>query len=385
MSEEAPDLSRRPWWAGLGWKLFAAFASVIVVGVTTLWLAVGFTAPRFFEQQMAGMMQGSGGMMGGSGGMGTPSMDAALTVAFRDAVTQALLVATAAAVLAAAVASLFVTGRIVAPLRRLATASRRLADGHYAERVPVPSDDELGDLARSFNAMADALEATERRRRELIGDVAHELRTPIATLEGYLEGLLDGVVEPGPPTWSRLHGEAGRLRRLVDDLQELSRAEARQIPLVLRPTDPAEIARVAVDRLSAAFLEKGLELRSEVPARLPRVQADPDRAIQVLSNLLSNALRYTPVPGQVELSVKPGGGAVEFSVCDSGVGITPEDLSHVFERFYRVDKSRSRALGGSGIGLTIAKALAEGMGGHLRADSAGPGQGSSFTFVLPIA
>jgi signal transduction histidine kinase len=175
------------------------------------------------------------------------------------------------------------------------------------------------------------------------------------------------------------------LRRLVDDLQELSRAEARQIPLVPRPTDPAEIARVDVDRLSAAFAEKGLELRSEVAPRLPRVQADPDRAIQVLSNLLSNALRYTPVPGHVELSMKPVGGTVEFNVCDSGVGIAAEELSHVFERFYRVDKSRSRALGGSGIGLTIAKALAEGMGGHLRADSAGPGQGSTFTFALPIA
>jgi signal transduction histidine kinase len=281
--------------------------------------------------------------------------------------------------------ALLVTGRIVAPLRRLASASRRLADGHYAERVPVPSNDELGDLARSFNAMADALEATERRRRELIGDVAHELRTPIATLEGYLEGLLDGVVEPGPPTWSRLHGEAGRLRRLVDDLQELSRAEARQIPLVMRPTDSAEIAREAVDRLSVSFAEKGLEMRSDVPARLPQVQADPDRAIQVLSNLLSNALRYTPVPGHVELSVKPVGGAVEFNVVDSGLGITADELSHVFERFYRVDKSRSRALGGSGIGLTIAKALAEGMGGQIRAASAGPGKGSTFTFALPIA
>jgi signal transduction histidine kinase len=381
MSEATPDLSRRPWWAGLGWKLFAAFASVIAVGVATLWLAVGFTAPGFFEQQMAGMMQSSGDMTGGSGGMGGPAMNAALAVAFRDAVTQALLVATVAAALAAAAASLLVTGRIVAPLRRLASASRRLADGHYAERVPVPSNDELGDLARSFNAMADALEATERRRRELIGDVAHELRTPIATLEGYLEGLLDGVVEPGAPTWARLHGEAGRLRRLVDDLQELSRAEARQIPLVLVATDPVEIARVAVDRLLASFAEKGLELRSDVPARLPRVKADLDRAIQVLSN----ALRYTPVPGHVELSVKPVGGAVEFSVCDSGVGIAAEDLSHLFERFYRVDKSRSRALGGSGIGLTIAKALAEGMGGQIRAASGGPGQGSTFTFALPIA
>jgi signal transduction histidine kinase len=382
---ESPDVvvGTRPWWAGLGWKLFAAFASVIAVGVATLWLAVGFAAPRFFEQQMAVMMQSAGGvMMGGPGGMASPAADAALAAAFREAMLQALLVATAAAVLSAAVASFFVTGRIVGPLRRLAGASRRLADGHYAERVIVPGDDELGDLARSFNAMADALEATERRRRELIGDVAHELRTPIATLEGYLEGLLDGVVEPGAPTWARLHGEAGRLRRLVDDLQELSRAEARQIPLTLRPTDPAAIASVAVDRLSASFAEKGLQLRSVVPPRLPRVQADSDRAIQVLSNLLSNALRYTPAPGLVELSVKPVGGAVEFSVGDSGVGLAADELSHVFERFYRVDKSRSRALGGSGIGLTVAKALAEGMGGQIHAASAGPGQGSTFTFAL---
>ncbi len=375
----------RFWWAGLGWKLFAAFASVIAVGVATLWLAIGFVAPRFFDQQMAVMMQGSAGMMGGASGMMGPSAQAALTTAFRDAMTQALLVATGAAVLAAAAASVFVTGRIVGPLRRLASASQRLADGHYAERVPIEGHDELGDLGRSFNAMADALEATERRRRELIGDVAHELRTPIATLEGYLEGLLDGVVEPGEPTWARLHGEAGRLRRLVDDLQELSRAEARQIPLVPRPTDAAEIVSVAIDRLSEAFAEKGLELRSNVPQKLPRVLVDPDRAIQVLSNLLTNALRYTPAPGAIEVTVCAADGAVEYRVRDSGVGIAAADLPHVFERFYRVDKSRSRALGGSGIGLTIAKALVEGMGGRIWAESSGPGQGSTFTFALPIA
>jgi signal transduction histidine kinase len=207
------------------------------------------------------------------------------------------------------------------------------------------------------------------------------LRTPIATLEGYL----DGVVEPGPSTWARLHDEAGRLRRLVDDLQELSRAEARQIPLAIRPTDPAQIATAAVDRFSGSFEEKGLELRSEVPSRLPPVNADPDRAVQVLSNLLGNALRYTPAPGCVELQVGASEGMVEFSVRDSGVGISAEHLSHVFERFYRVDRSRSRALGGSGIGLTIAKALVEGMGGQIRAESLGPGEGSTFAFSLPLA
>jgi signal transduction histidine kinase len=378
---------RRAWWDGLGWKLFAAFAAVIAVGVATLWAAVGFAAPRFLEAHMQGMMQalpGSGGMMGGSSGM-SRAMDASLTSAFQDAMLEALLVATGVAVLAAVVASVLVTRRIVDPLQRLAAASRRIADGHYAERVPSRSNDELGDLAQSFNQMADALEATERRRRELIGDVAHELRTPIATLEGYLEGLLDGVVEPGPPTWALLHDEAGRLRRLVDDLQELSRAEARQIPLTPRPTDPADIARAALDRLSPSFADKGLDLQVDMTPSLPHVRSDLDRAVQVLSNLLTNALRYTPAPGTVVVTVRPASGSVQFSVCDSGVGIAADDLTHVFERFYRVDKSRSRALGGSGIGLTIAKALVEGMGGRIWADSSGPGQGSTFTFTLLIA
>lgn len=379
MPDDSAQGRPRRWWAGLGWKLFIAFALVIAVGVITLWLVIGLAAPRFFDLQMGGVMNGAtGGTMSGV-------MNVALAAAFRGALTQSLLVGTAAAVLTAIAASVFVTGRIVGPLRRLAAASRRIADGHYAERAPVSSRDELGELAQTFNTMAGALEDTERRRRELIGDVAHELRTPIATLEGYLEGLLDGVVEPIPSTWTRLHDEAGRLRRLVDDLQELSRAEARQVPLAIRPTDPTQIAATALERFSGSFAEKGLEFRPDVPSRLPLVNADPDRAVQVLSNLLTNALRYTPAPGRIEFSVGASDGMVEFRVHDSGLGISAEDLSHVFERFYRVDRSRSRALGGSGIGLTIAKALVEGMGGRIRAESAGLGQGSTFAFTLPTA
>jgi two-component system sensor histidine kinase BaeS len=380
--KDAFGTRHRPRWAGLGGKLFLAFGAVILVGVSTLWVAVSLTAPGLFEQHMVGMMgASSGSMMGGSSG----AMDASLTAAFRDAMSQALVLATLAALLTAVAASLFVTGRVVDPVRRLAAASRRLADGHYAERVPAGGDDELGDLASTFNDMASALEATEHRRRELIGDVAHELRTPIATLEGYLEGLLDGVVEPEPATWAKLHGEAGRLRRLVDDLQELSRAEARQIPLAVEQADPAEIVRAALDRLGSSFAENGLSLTSDVPERLPRVHADSNRAIQVLSNLLTNALRYTPSSGQVHLAVHAIDGAVEFSVRDTGVGIAQADLPRVFERFYRVDKSRSRALGGSGIGLTIARALVEAMDGRIRAESAGSGQGATFSFTLPAA
>ncbi len=380
MPDEIMPASQRAWWAGLGGKLFLAFGAVILVGVSTLWIAVSLTAPGLFEQHMLGMMSGgTGSMMGGTSG----DMDAALTTAFREAMSQALILATLAALITAVAASVFVTARILDPVRRLASASQRIARGHYAERVPVDANDELGDLATTFNAMAGALETTERRRRELIGDVAHELRNPIATIEGYLEGLLDGVVEPEAATWARLHDEAGRLRRLVDDLQELSRAEARQIPLALQEGNPTELVRAAIDRLSPAFADKGLTLSSDIPAGVPHIRADPDRAIQVLSNMLSNALRYTPAPGDVHLAVRPIGGAVEFSVLDSGIGIAPEDLPRVFERFYRVDKSRSRALGGSGIGLTIAKALVEAMGGRMWADSPGPGQGATFTFTLP--
>lgn len=384
MGDQLPPLPRRRTWSGLGWKLFAAFSAVIAVGVVTLWLGVGVTAPALFDRHMETMM--SGGMAGTMGsGMSSGAMNDALTAAFRDAMTQALLLATAAALLMAIAASVFVTGRIVGPVRRLAVGSRRLAEGHYTERVPSGPNDELGDLATSFNVMAGALEATERRRRELIGDVSHELRTPIATLEGYLEGLLDGVVKPDQTTWARLHGEAGRLRRLVDDLQELSRAEARQMPLSIRPTDPATIAHVAIERLSDSFAERGLDLETEIPHQLPRVQADTDRAVQVLSNLLTNALRYTPPPGRVLLMLRPVPNGIEFSVRDTGVGIAPEELPRVFERFYRVDKSRNRAKGGSGIGLTIARALVEGMGGQISATSAGPGQGTTVAFTLPAA
>jgi signal transduction histidine kinase len=376
-------------WSSLRLKLSLSYLVVVAVGIVTLLLATSLVAPPFFASRMHQLAGGPDGMMGpgaGPGPMhGSSTAEAALAVAFREALARALLLASAAGILAAVGASLFVSGRVLGPVRRLGVASQRLTAGHYGERVPTASDDELGDLADSFNELASTLEATERRRLELIGDVAHELRTPVATLQGYLEGLLDGVVQPAPSTWARLHDETGRLRRLVDDLQELSRAEAGQIPLRPRPIDPAEIVRVAVDRLAGQFADKGLTLKVELPPSLPRVLADPERSVQVLSNLLSNALRYTPAPGSAQVTARTVDQEVELRVADTGVGIPAEHLPHLFERFYRVDKSRSRALGGSGIGLTIARALAEAMGGRLRAESPGPDQGATFTFTLPVA
>lgn len=369
------------WLGGLQARLLLSHLLVVAAGLVTVFAAAGVTGPRLFERHMAGM----GHMRMGGPGMAAmqAAMEAVVADAFRRALLETLLVGGAAALLTAIVAGVLVSQRVAGPIRRLVAASRRIAAGHYAERVPVAGSDEIAQLAASFNDMAASLEHAERRRLELIGDVAHELRTPIATLEGYLEGLLDGVVEPSGRTWARLHAEAGRLRRLVEDLQELSRAEAHQLVVVVKPAAPQAIVQAAVDRLAADFAAKGLALNVSVAEPLPRVQADLDRAVQVLTNLLTNALRYTPAPGQVDVQVSPAGQAVRFSVRDTGIGIAPEHLPHLFERFYRVDKSRSRALGGSGIGLTIARALVEAMGGRIWAESPGPGRGSTFSFELP--
>ena len=331
-----------------------------------------------------------GGMMGGSGGQGSAgsSVNASLDAAFRQALMQGLVLATILATACALALSYFVALQIARPVQQMLTATRRIGSGHYAERVVVPvanRGDELGQLAASFNEMAGALEHTERRRVELVGDVAHELRTPITTITGYLEGLLDGVVESSPETWAKLHTESLRLRRLVDDLQELSRAEARQIPLHVARTSPADIFSAAQQRIASHYAEKSLDLHIVSPSGLPDVVADPDRAVQVLTNLLTNALRYTPAPGSVEVSATREGDMLAFHVHDSGMGIARDDLTRVFERFYRVDKARTRTLGGSGIGLTISKALVEAMHGTMRAESAGVGKGSTFTFTLPLA
>ncbi|HET9110837.1 MAG TPA: ATP-binding protein [Ktedonobacterales bacterium] len=379
-------------WSGvsLGTKLFISYLIVVVIGIVTVFLIMSTLAPDFFSSSMHAMMSGNGagnGMMGGQGG-NSEAVSANIDAAFRQSLMQSLVIAALLATTAALVVSYVVSGQIASPVKRMLMATRRIGAGHYAERVTVPSanaGDELGQLALSFNDMASELEKTERRRIELVGDVAHELRTPIATLSGYLEGLLDGVVEASPETWAKLHTESQRLRRLVDDLQELSRAEARQLPIRSQRVPAESIINAARERVAPHFEEKGLTLRMTVPANAPEVMADPDRAVQVLTNLLTNALRYTPAPGSVDVSVARQGSMVMFSVRDTGVGIAPENLSRVFERFYRVDKSRARALGGSGIGLTISKALVEAMGGSISAESGGVDKGSVFTFTLPLA
>lgn len=360
----------------LGWKLFLSYLVIVIVGMVVLAGTVQLQVPTALAHHAAHMVELAGD---------NPLLAADLNRSFAAAINEVMTAAAIAAFLAAIVVSIFTARRIVGPVQDMMQASRNIAAGDYRQRVRVPGQDELGALAESFNTMAETLEHTERRRLELIGNVAHELRTPLTSIRSVMEGLIDGVLPADQDTFIAVQREATRLQRLVGDLQELSRAEAGQIPLDLRPVEPGELVRTVAGHLAAQFQDKGVDLRLELPADLPLVQADAGRITQVLTNLLGNALQYTPAGGAVTVRASGNPREVAFIVQDTGVGIAAEHLPHVFERFYRVDKSRSRAGGGSGIGLTIARYLVEQHGGHIIATSAGPGQGSNFTFTLPRA
>ena len=353
-------------------KLLAAQLLVIVAGSLTLALVALAIAPGLFHGHVRDAL-----------GVVPKDVSRHLDEAFEDAVLVSLAIAVGAAALTAAVASGFLAVRIVRPIRAMAEASQRIARGAYGSRVPVGGTDELATLAASFNDMAASLESSERRRRELLSDVAHELRTPLATIEGYVEGLRDGVVAPERPTWTLLATETARLRRLVDDLQKVSRAEERQLDLRTVEFEPSSLVEAAVAGAAPAFEAKGVRLVTTSEPHLPVVVGDADRLGEVLANLLENALRHTPAGGRVEVRAEHRGSDVELSVFDTGEGIALEHLERVFERFFRSDPARSRDTGGSGIGLTISRAIAEAHGGRLRADSDGPGHGARFVLTLP--
>ena len=266
----------------------------------------------------------------------------------------------------------------------LGRATRRFAAGDLRARVPVSGPAELADLASDFNRMASELEAGEEQRRNLVADVAHELRTPLTVLRGYLEALKDGVAEPEPDILSTVHLEAVQLQRLVDDLQELAQAESRELGLEPAPVQLDTLLPAVAAGLKLAAQEKGVELRVDVPAGTPQAWADFERIAQVLRNLVTNALRYTPAGGAITMRALAEASRVRIEVRDTGIGIAPEHRPHVFERFYRVDPSRARETGGSGLGLTIAKRIVEAHNGEIGVEE-NPGGGCCFWFTLPLA
>ncbi len=373
----------------LGWKIFLSYLIVLLVGSIVLATATEYTAPTAFDHHLAAMndmMMGDTSMMGEA-----TDLELDLFTNFRNALNEALGLALAAAFTATVLVSLIVSRQVVAPIRQMMFASQRIADGHYDERVDVPGDiagdglDELAQLALSFNQMAAKLEYTEDIRRQLIGDVAHELRTPLTTIKGSMEGLMDGVLTADVQTFQQIHRQTDRLQRLIDDLQELSRVEVGAYTMNLLLQEVQGLVEITKTTLSHQFEEKGVTLNIELDPGLPLVYADEDRIGQVLLNLVGNALQYTPAGGVVTIRARQERDEVQISISDTGVGIPDDHIDQIFTRFYRVDSSRSRSVGGSGIGLTIARHLTEAHGGRIWAESPGTDQGSTFTFTLPVA
>jgi signal transduction histidine kinase len=299
---------------------------------------------------------------------------------YDDSVTTVVVAASVVAVIASIVLAIVLARMLARPLNEIGGAARRVADGDYAARVPREGPEELASLADSFNQMAASLERQESLRRDFIANAAHELRTPLTNLQGYLEALRDGVITADRATYESLHEEADRLVRLSRSLDALAEGDAGGNPPVLVELDVASAIRSALDLVAPAIERARLRLVVAVPATLA-ARADPDGLAQVLANLLSNAIRYTPADGTITVRAERRPADVLISVSNTGEGIPPEDIDRVFERFYRVEKSRDRAHGGAGIGLAIVKQLVEAAGGRVGAESGG-GQ-TRFWFSLP--
>ncbi len=273
--------------------------------------------------------------------------------------------------------------RILSPVKALINAARRFGKGDFSHRVGYKGKGELGELARSFDSMANDLERTERLRRNMIADVAHELRTPLSNLKGYLEAISDGVIKPDKKTIRSLNEEASSLSHLVADLQELSLADAGELKIVTKSENIISLINETLNSLQPKAVEKGLKLIADLPEELPLLNIDAQRIKQVLNNLIENAIAHTGKGGKVTATASKRNNIVSISITDTGEGIPSEELQLIFERFYRIDKSRARTTGGSGLGLTIAKRLVEVHGGTISVKSQ-LGKGSSFSFTLPI-
>jgi signal transduction histidine kinase len=288
------------------------------------------------------------------------------------------------AIIVALLVTVFLSRRILAPVKALTIAAKHLGKGDFSQRVRIRDKSEIGELAVTFNSMANDLERDEKLRRNLVADVAHELRTPLTNVRGYLEAIRDGVLQPDDNTISSIYEETMLLSRLVNDLQELSLAESGELKLYCQAEEVPELIRQAMSAIQAKAAAKGLSLSENIPDNLPAVYVDSLRIKQVLLNLLENALVHTPANGTITVSAKKNGGWVVVSVSDTGEGIPEEDMPNIFERFHRVDKSRSRATGGTGLGLTIAKYFVEAHNGKIKVQSK-LGKGSRFTFTIPVS
>ncbi len=360
--------------AGFGSRLLAAQAIVVVGGAISAWLVAAAVAPGLFHNHLQ------------QAGIEHVSTEAAhVEEAFTSAMIISLAIALVVSALMALAVSWYFTRRVQRSVTGVATSATEIAGGHYDVRLPGPGlGHEFDQLAETFNKLADRLDSVETTRRRMLSDLAHEMRTPLATLDAHIEALEDGIRVPDAETLAVLRSSTARLGRLAEDMGAVSRAEEGRLSVTPARTDTRSLVDAAVRVAADRYAAKGVALVEDVehPAA---VTADPDRIGQVLGNLLDNALRHTPTGGTVTVTVTADAGDrwAEITVTDTGEGIAPEHLGHLFDRFYRADTARRYREGGSGIGLTIARALVEAHGGTLTASSGGPGTGARFTVRLP--
>lgn len=375
-------------------RLTIAFllAAILVIALVAV-LAYRYTSSDFsaFLTHMEDMDRIMGGGMMGAMGMGSQAL-AQATIDFQDNLRQTLWLAGFLGVALALFLGALFTRQIVAPLSRVTTAARRVAQGDLGHRVEVHGSGELAELGQSFNKMASSLEGSEQSRRRLMADIVHELRTPLTVIEGTVDSIMDGVYKPDQEHLGSIKEQSALLTRLISDLRDLSLAESGQLELKLAATDMVEVLRHQLTAAKPAAREKNVRLKLNAPAKSAEVSVDPIRIEQVIANLMANAIRHTPAGGDVTISVKTVSSDknhqfdrphLVISVADSGEGITPEHLRHVFERFYRVEDSRSRSEGGSGLGLAIVKQMVKAHGGRVWAESE-VGRGSIFYIALPL-
>ena len=359
--------------SGFAARLMVAQALVIVAGAVTTWVVASAVGPGLFREHLAR-----------AGDTHTAAETAHIEEAFGSALLLSVTVALLGAVAAALAVSWYFSRRVERSIASVTAAAAGIAAGRLDTRVPSPGlGAEFDTLAGTYNALATRLESVEGARRRLLADLAHEMRTPLATVEAHLEAVEDGLRILDAPTLAVIRSSTARLRRLAEDISAVSRAEEGQLEIRRRSVDAATIARTAVAASHDSYAVKGVELRAAPLERVP-VWADPDRIGQVLTNLLDNALRHTSPGGTVTISCRRLDDHVQYEVTDTGEGIAAEHLPQLFDRFYRVDTARDRNHGGSGIGLSIAKALVEAHGGEVTASSPGPGGGSTFLVRLPV-
>jgi len=322
---------------------------------------------------------------GHMGGRIAPAMPMLITAEedFLDQVNDSLWKVGLIAMAVALVIGLILTRQITRPVRALTLGARHLTKGELSYRVDVKSRDEIGELADSFNIMASSLEKGEQSRRQLTADIAHELRTPLTIIEGTVDGIIDGVFQPDTEHLCSIKEQTALLTHLISDLRDISLAESGQLKLNLAPTDMVELVRRMVSNYEINALEKNVRIKLEETTQIPEISIDPIRMEQVISNLLTNAIRHTPSGSRITVTIRKDDEKLAISVADTGEGIAPEDLPHVFERFYRSGSSRARKEGGTGLGLAIVKQMVEAHEGKVRVESK-TGTGSIFSILLPI-